>query len=195
MIDEYRVAVSGAGGVGKSALTLQLVANTFIGEAYDPTIEDSYRQQMKIDNELCFLDILDTAGQEEYSSLRDEYMRHCEGFLLVYAINARSTFNEISDFSAQIDRCNEEKAYVPKVLAGNKCDMEKDRVISREEGKALAKELAFAPCKGGDFAVFYECSAKTRHNVEEAFFSVVRGIRLIRATSKKPKSHGKCLIL
>ena len=61
---EYKLVVVGAGGVGKSALTIQLIQNHFVDE-YDPTIEDSYRKQVVIDGETCLLDILDTAGQEE----------------------------------------------------------------------------------------------------------------------------------
>ena len=75
-----------AGGVGKSALTIQLIQNHFVDE-YDPTIEDSYRKQVVIDGETCLLDILDTAGQEEYSAMRDQYMRTGEGFLIVFAVN------------------------------------------------------------------------------------------------------------
>lgn len=63
---EYKLVIVGGGGVGKSALTIQLIQNHFIDE-YDPTIEDSYRKQVTIDEETCLLDILDTAGQEEYS--------------------------------------------------------------------------------------------------------------------------------
>merc|ERR1711913_279415 len=65
---EYKLVVVGAGGVGKSALTIQLIQNHFVDE-YDPTIEDSYRKQVVIDGETCLLDILDTAGQEEYSTM------------------------------------------------------------------------------------------------------------------------------
>ena len=60
---EYKLVIVGGGGVGKSALTIQLIQNHFIDE-YDPTIEDSYRKQVTIDDEACLLDILDTAGQE-----------------------------------------------------------------------------------------------------------------------------------
>ena len=66
---EYKLVIVGGGGVGKSALTIQLIQNHFIDE-YDPTIEDSYRKQVTIDEETCLLDILDTAGQEEYSAMR-----------------------------------------------------------------------------------------------------------------------------
>jgi len=74
---------------------------------YDPTIEDSYRKQVEIDQETCLLDILDTAGQEEFSAMRDQYMRTGQGFLCVYAITSRSSFEEISAFREQILRVKE----------------------------------------------------------------------------------------
>ena len=58
IMTEYKLVVVGAGGVGKSALTIQLIQNHFVDE-YDPTIEDSYRKQVVIDGETCLLDILD----------------------------------------------------------------------------------------------------------------------------------------
>ena len=92
---EYKLVVVGAGGVGKSALTIQLIQNHFVDE-YDPTIEDSYRKQVVIDGETCLLDILDTAGQEEYSAMRDQYMRTGEGFLIVFAVNNAKSFEDIT---------------------------------------------------------------------------------------------------
>ena len=65
---EYKLVVVGRGGVGKSCLTIRFVSNQFL-EAYDPTIEDSYRKRVCIDDESCLLDILDTAGPEEYRSV------------------------------------------------------------------------------------------------------------------------------
>ena len=62
-IKEYKLVVVGGGGVGKSALTIQFIQSHFVDE-YDPTIEDSYRKQCVIDEEVALLDILDTAGQE-----------------------------------------------------------------------------------------------------------------------------------
>ena len=90
---EYKLVVLGGGGVGKSALTIRLVTDNFLTE-YDPTIEDSYRKQVVIDQKTALLDILDTAGQEEYSSMQDQWMREGKGFLLVYSITSRSTFDE-----------------------------------------------------------------------------------------------------
>lgn len=90
-----------AGGVGKSALTIQLIQNHFIDE-YDPTIEDSYRKQVVVDGETCLLDILDTAGQEEYSAMRDQYMRTGEGFLCVFAVNNIKSFEDIKQYREQV---------------------------------------------------------------------------------------------
>jgi small GTP-binding protein len=65
MAQEHKLVVLGEGGVGKSALSIQFVRNQFIIE-YNPTIEECYRKQVTIDGVTCMLDILDTAGQEEF---------------------------------------------------------------------------------------------------------------------------------
>jgi Ras-like without CAAX 2 len=67
----YRIVVLGDGGVGKSALTLQYVQHNFI-DYHDPTIEDAYQQRTVIDSEPCLLDILDTAGQVEFTAMREQ---------------------------------------------------------------------------------------------------------------------------
>jgi len=166
MATEYKLVIVGGGGVGKSALTIQFIQNHFIDE-YDPTIEDSYRKQVTIDNQTCLLDILDTAGQEEYSAMRDQYMRTGQGFLLVYAITSRGSFSEIVAFKEQILRVKD-KDRVPMILVGNKSDLEPERQVTTGEGQDLARTFN---------APFMESSAKTRVNVEEAFFELVREIR------------------
>lgn len=163
---EYKLVVVGGGGVGKSCLTIQLIQSHFVDE-YDPTIEDSYRKQCMIDDEVALLDVLDTAGQEEYSAMREQYMRTGEGFLLVYSITSRQSFEEITTFQQQILRVKD-KDYFPMVVVGNKCDLESEREVTRQEGEALAKNFG---CK------FIETSAKSRINVDKAFYDIVREIR------------------
>ncbi|RYP41326.1 hypothetical protein DL769_011592 [Monosporascus sp. CRB-8-3] len=163
---EYKLVVVGGGGVGKSCLTIQLIQSHFVDE-YDPTIEDSYRKQCMIDDEVALLDVLDTAGQEEYSAMREQYMRTGEGFLLVYSITSRQSFEEITTFQQQILRVKD-KDYFPMVVVGNKCDLESEREVPRSEGEALAKTFG---CK------FIETSAKSRINVDKAFYDIVREIR------------------
>ncbi|KAH9057826.1 protein ras-1 [Lactarius vividus] len=126
---EYRLVVIGSGGVGKSALTIQFMHNHFVDE-YDPTIEDSYRKQCVIDGEDALVDVLDTAGQEEFSAMREQYMRHGEGFLLVYSITDRDSFDSISAYHQQISRVKDTES-VPIVLVGNKCDLENERRVDK----------------------------------------------------------------
>ena len=122
---EYKIVVLGGGGVGKSALTIRLVTDNFLDE-YDPTIEDSYRKQVDIDGEAALLDILDTAGQEEFSSMQDQWMREGKGFLLVYTITSSQTLDECIILRQKILRAKDSEN-VPMVLAGNKCDLKDDR--------------------------------------------------------------------
>jgi len=77
------------------------------------------------------LDVLDTAGQEEYSAMREQYMRTGEGFLLVYSITSRQSFEEITTFQQQILRVKD-KDYFPMVVVGNKCDLEGEREVTRQ---------------------------------------------------------------
>ncbi|KAJ3716042.1 ras protein [Lentinula raphanica] len=163
---EYKLVVVGGGGVGKSALTIQFIQSHFVDE-YDPTIEDSYRKQCVIDDEVALLDVLDTAGQEEYGAMREQYMRTGEGFLLVYSITSRNSFEEISTFHQQILRVKDQDTF-PVVVVANKCDLEYERQVGPNEGRDLAKLFN---CK------FIETSAKVRINVDQAFQDLVREIR------------------
>jgi len=95
----------------------------------DFMLPDSYRKQCVIDEEVALLDVLDTAGQEEYSAMREQYMRTGEGFLLVYSITSRQSFEEIITFQQQILRVKD-KDYFPMIVVGNKCDLESEREVS-----------------------------------------------------------------
>lgn len=178
---EYKLVVVGAGGVGKSALTIQLIQNHFV-EEYDPTIEDSYRKQVVIDGETCLLDILDTAGQEEYSAMRDQYMRTGEGFLLVFAINSTTSFDDVETYREQIKRVKDSDT-VPMVLVANKTDL-MQRTVEHKTAVELAEKYKIP---------YVETSAKTRAGVDEAFYTLVREIRdaRIRDNAKGKKKARK----
>jgi GTPase KRas protein len=139
------------------------------------------------------LDVLDTAGQEEYSAMREQYMRTGEGFLLVYSMTSRSTFEEVKTFHQQILRVKD-KDWFPMVLIGNKCDLLSQRAVSTQEGMELAR-LWKCP--------MLETSARSRINIDEAFYALVRTIRdeMKRALqSADPKASTKkkgkgCILL
>ncbi|KIO21161.1 hypothetical protein M407DRAFT_130306 [Tulasnella calospora MUT 4182] len=128
---------------------------------------DSYRKQCVIDEEVALLDVLDTAGQEEYGAMREQYMRTGEGFLLVYSITSRNSFEEISTFHQQILRVKDKDSF-PVIVIGNKCDLEYERQVGMNEGRDLAKHFG---CQ------FLETSAKQRIHVDDAFIQLVREIR------------------
>ena len=147
-------------------MTIQLTQSHFVDE-YDPTIEDSYRKQVVIDDEVSILDILDTAGQEEYSAMREQYMRNGEGFLLVYSITSKSSLDELMTYYQQILRVKDTD-YVPIVVVGNKSDLENEKQVSYQDGLNMAKQMN---------APFLETSAKQAINVEEAFYTLARLVR------------------
>lgn len=182
----YKIVVLGGGGVGKSALTIRLVCDNFL-EVYDPTIEDSYRKNVMVDGQTCLLDILDTAGQEEFSAMQDDWMRQGDGFLLVYSITEKSTFDEVRILYDKILRAKD-AAKVPIVLAGNKCDLNWERQVKYDQGQALATEW---------HVPFFETSAKEAINNQSCFFEIVREIRRAQPNhSAKPnKAKFRCKFL
>lgn len=177
--------VLGSGGVGKSALTVQFVQGIFV-EKYDPTIEDSYRKVVEVDGQQCMLEILDTAGTEQFTAMRDLYMKNGQGFLLVYSITAQSTFNDLQDLREQILRVKDTDD-VPMILVGNKCDLEDERVVGKDQGQNLARQFNCA---------FLETSAKSKINVNEIFYDLVRQINKKNPeTRSKKNKKSKCCIL
>lgn len=182
---EYKLVVLGSGGVGKSALTVQFVQGIFV-EKYDPTIEDSYRKVVEVAGQQCMLEILDTAGTEQFTAMRDLYMKNGQGFLLVYSITAQSTFNDLHDLREQILRVKDTDD-VPMILVGNKCDLEDERVVGKDQGMQLAREFNCA---------FLETSAKSKINVVEIFQDLVQHInKKCPEKEVKPKGSKKCCIL
>ncbi|VEN54595.1 unnamed protein product [Callosobruchus maculatus] len=162
----YKIVVLGDGGVGKSAVTLQFVSHSFL-DYHDPTIEDSYQQQAVIDGEPALLDILDTAGQVEFTAMRDQYMRCGEGFLICYSVTDRHSFQEALEYKKLIQKVRASED-TPLVLVGNKFDLHTQRKVTTEEGKSLARQLG---------CPFYETSACLRTYVDDAFHTLVREIR------------------
>lgn len=163
----YKLVIVGDGAVGKSALTIQFFQKQFV-EDYDPTIEDSYVQHSEIDGQWCILDVLDTAGQEEFSAMRDQYMRKGDGFLLVYSVVDRRSFANLEHFYTQILRVKDRDSYAMLLIA-NKIDLVHQRKVSLAEGLELAARLKVP---------YIETSAKDPPvNVDAAFHQIVRIIR------------------
>lgn len=188
----HKVIMVGSGGVGKSALTLQFMYDEFV-EDYEPTKADSYRKKVMLDGEEVQIDILDTAGQEDYAAIRDNYFRSGEGFLCVFSITEHESFSATMEFRDQILRVKGDDN-IPFLLVGNKADLEDKRQVSLEEAQNRAKQWNVP---------YVETSAKTRANVDKVFFDLMREIRNLKQTESKanngPRKPGKgkrrCVIL
>jgi len=179
---EFKVVVLGSGGVGKSALTVQFVTGCFM-EKYDPTIEDFYRKEIEVDGSPSVLEILDTAGTEQFASMRDLYIRNGQGFVIVYSVTNHQTFQDIKNMREQITRVKGTDR-VPLLLVGNKVDLEHQREVATMEGLALAQAWN---------CPFIEASARIKMNVNEVFAEIVREMNCNPA--KEKRSYCCCSLL
>jgi len=188
---EYSFVIVGSGSVGKSAITVRFIQGSFV-ERYDPTIEDCYLKQIDVDGIPCVLDIMDTAGQENYKALRDSYMKKGQGFLLVYAVTTPISFTAAQNIHKEILRIKEGQPDIPIVLAGNKVDQQNEREVKTAEAEGWAKQVGVG---------YIETSAKTNHNITEAFFLLVRMTNDWRVkhpatapSAEKKKTGFRCLL-
>jgi len=188
----HKVIMVGSGGVGKSALTLQFMYDEFV-EDYEPTKADSYRKKVVLDGEEVQIDILDTAGQEDYAAIRDNYFRSGEGFLCVFSITEEDSFQATQEFREQILRVKGDNN-IPFILVGNKADLVGSRQVQQGTANGKAAEWNVP---------YVETSAKTRENVDKVFYDLMREIRSRKvsddsqgqAGAKKTGKKRKCCIL
>ncbi|KAH7731532.1 Ras-2 protein [Aphelenchoides avenae] len=173
-----KLVVIGEGGVGKSSLTIQFFQKQWV-DYYDPTIEDQYIQHCMIDGNWVLMDVLDTAGQEEFSAMREQYMRSGKGFLLVYSVTDEHSFHEARKLYKQVLRVKDRNEY-PVLLVANKVDLVKQRRVTEEQGRQLADELKLP---------YIETSAKDPPvNVDAAFHELVRIVRSFPADEEDIES-------
>ena len=161
------VVVLGKGVVGKTSLIYRFVRDAF-PEAHDPTIEDNYKAMVEINNESIEIQIVDTAGEEDYQNMLDQWIDVADGFLLVFAINDKDTFNVLDEKYKRIEKHKEKN--VPIILVGNKCDLENERQVTKEE--ANQKATAWK-------AKYIETSALTdiNKNCKEPFIQCAKDIK------------------
>lgn len=183
--EKVTMSVLGTGGVGKSALTLRFTRDHFV-EEWDPTIEDAYRKTLDVDDSLCTIEILDTAGQDDFLSLRPQWMIEKDGYIFVYSMNSRHSLEELQHFFELHQQINEHRE-VPIVLVANKKDLCTDGrgQVTTEQGMEQARQWN---------ATYIETSAFTGENVEAAFKTFIRSVRKGRSP-KPPAPTGFCTLL
>jgi small GTP-binding protein len=153
-----RIALLGQSMVGKSALTYRFIKNKFPDE-FDATIEDSYSFPVEINGFQCHLEILDTAGQDDYQTMIDTWINNADGFMLVYSIDNKESFESVKLRYERIIRIKDDEKYAI-LIVGNKCDLEEKRKVSKEEVETYCESIN---------AKFLETSALKSINVRESF--------------------------
>ncbi len=180
---QYKVVMLGSGAVGKSAITVQMVSGHFLS-SYDPTIEDSYRTTININNQDIILNILDTAGQEEFYALRDQYIRSGDGYIIVFSITSVTSFLEVNAIKEQLNIVldADNNTLIPIILVGNKCDLEEFRQVQSSDAQRLAEEWRVK---------YFETSAKNKTNINRIFEELVYLIEANNQTNIQNTSNQK----
>ncbi|KAG9315122.1 P-loop containing nucleoside triphosphate hydrolase protein [Chiua virens] len=179
----YNVVVLGAGGVGKSTLTVRFVQDVFL-ENYDPTIEEAYRRTLDVDGVKTSLEVLDTAGAEQFTALKELYIKSGQGFVLVFSLTQEASLREVDNLRQQIYRVKGGEAVisaytfalqgmlnrvimqaVPIVVVGTKLDLVDEREVSRNTIQSLVERWGIP---------FYETSAKRNWHVSDVFQDLVK---------------------
>ena len=171
-------------GVGKTCLLLR-----YANESFSPTFITTIGIDFKIknivlDSKRIKLQIWDTAGQERFRTITTSYFRGAQGILLVYDVTERQTFLSIRNWVQQIQMHAD--GNVNKILIGNKADLKENRVVSTEEGEALAKEFNIR---------FFETSARQDMNVDTSFEKIATDVkdRLMENEGSGPAGQGRKL--
>ena len=163
--EKIKIMVIGEIRVGKTALIKKYTSNIFGGDYLTTVGIDFQEKTLDIDGKKVRMQIWDTAGEERFRNIAKNYFVQANGFLIIYDISCKDSFEKVNFWYDQI------KLNAPNnikyILVGNKCDLEENREVKKEEGINLSKEYE---CN------FFETSAKEGINVNEIFQTLVDNI-------------------
>lgn len=182
MVKARKIAVVGSRSVGKSSMTVKFVEDHFV-ESYYPTIENQFSKTIKYNNEDYEIEVLDTAGQDEFSIMNEKHLIGIHGYLLVYSVTSRQSFELIEIIRDKIlNSIGSDN--IQMVLIGNKSDLNYQRQVEYDEGLKLAQKFN---CK------FLESSVKDNININSAFESLIDQIESVQ--NPPMKKEEKCTIV
>ncbi|PGH05985.1 hypothetical protein AJ79_06674 [Helicocarpus griseus UAMH5409] len=181
---QRKIAIVGSRSVGKSSLTVRFVDGVFV-ESYYPTIENTFSSTIKYKGQDYATEIVDTAGQDEYSILNSKHFIGIHGYMIVYSVASRQSFEMVRVIRDKI--LNHLGAdWVPLVIVGNKSDLRPDmRQVPDDEGKKLGEEFNCA---------WTEASARLDENVSKAFDLMIAEVEKSQNPSQ-PTGGSKCIVM
>ncbi|CAG7731830.1 unnamed protein product [Allacma fusca] len=172
-----KITVVGDGTVGKTCLLISYTANSFPTE-HVPTVFDNYAKTLIVDGVEFSLTLWDTAGQEDYKSLRLLSYPKTDCFVVCYAVDNRTSFENIEN--EWIHELRKQCPSAAVLLVGTKADLlgQAPNSVTEQEGKKLKSKIKAK--------AFMHCSAKTGLNIEDVFIECVRAV--MQQKSSRPFS-------
>ena len=166
-IEEIRIIILGNSAVGKTSFIIKYTENKFTPEHISTLGVDIKKKEVKLKNGKDFLlKIFDTAGEERFKSVSNNFIKKADGIIIMYDITDRASFEAINNWIGTIRDNTSEN--VSKILVGNKCDLlDNIREVNKEEGQNKANEYKIP---------FFETSCKDGINVNEVFEKIVEDI-------------------
>jgi len=177
---KFKVVLIGDGAVGKSSLRRRFMGETFEKQYIKTIGADFSTKTFDVGGTKVKFIIWDLAGQPHFKQVRADFYRGARGALLVYDITRRETLEDVVPWMEEfLKNCG--KKDVAVILIGNKIDLrpEAKGVVSTEEGMKMCELLR------AKFKVpvrFFETSALTGENVDEAFYALA--LALLRGAGK-----------
>ena len=182
----FKIIIIGDSGVGKSSLLKRAVKNLF-DTSYQATIGFEFLLMHFKVNDLKFkFQIWDTCGQEMYRSLVQGFYHNSSLAIIVYNINDKKSFDNISIWLKDLRQHTDYE--LPVFLVGNKSDLEKE--VDTEDANSFAKN--------NNMIYFTECSAKSGYNVKEIFVEAAKQLykvyNKLKNENKLPSNASKLKI-
>ena len=164
----FKIVLLGDSGVGKSNILSKYITNEFDNNSKATVGVEFASKEFKIedDNKIIKVQIWDTAGQERYRSIAKNFYQGAKGFLFVYDITKKKSFDNINNWVLSMQNLTDE-TNISKILIGNKSDLESERQVNTDEGIEKAKLFDMA---------FIETSALNGKNIDDAFTKLINDV-------------------
>ncbi|KAI6090832.1 rheb small monomeric GTPase [Hypoxylon rubiginosum] len=181
---QRKVAIVGSRSVGKSSLAVQFVDGHFV-ESYYPTIENTFSKVIRFKGQDYATEIVDTAGQDEYSILNSKHFIGIHGYMLVYSVSSLPSFEMVQVIREKILN-HLGTDWVPIVIVGNKSDLRPEqRQVSQDDGRKLSEKFNCG---------WTEASARYNENVGKAFELLIAQVEKSQNPGEAA-NEGKCFVM
>jgi len=177
MGQDIKLMVVGDGSVGKTCLLISYTQNSFPGE-YVPTVFDNYNANAIVEGNPVNLGLWDTAGSDEYDTLRPLSYPGTDVFLICFSLFSPESFENVT--KKWYKEITEHAPDTPIILVGTKLDLRgkpeavsslkenNEEPVTTEKGESLAKKIGAKK--------YLECSALTQEGLAKVFEEAVKVI-------------------